>query len=144
MRVLQELGASVVVDDFGTGYSSLLHLKQLSSNDFKIDRSFVKGLGGHSYDTAMVASFISSAHSLIVRCVAKGVETVGQLQLFEQSGCDFATGYLFSSPVDEPTPGSTSTCRQRRTELYRHPKVAAPVLKNSRARTTPSCPRAGR
>jgi hypothetical protein len=64
---------------------------------------------------------ISRAHSLKVRCGAEGVETVGQLQLLEQPGCDVAQGYLFSSPVDDQTPGSTSTCRQRRTELHRHP-----------------------
>lgn len=96
MRVLQELGASVAIDHFGTGYSSLLHLKQLSANDFKIDRSFVEGLGGDSYDTVMVASLISRAHSLNVRCVAEDVETVGQLQLLEQPGCDVAQGYLCS------------------------------------------------
>ncbi len=51
----------------------------------------------------MVASLISLAHSLNVRCVAEGVETVGQLQLLKQLGCDSAQGYLFSRPVDEQT-----------------------------------------
>ncbi len=103
MRELRELGAGVAIDDFGTGYAPLLYLKQLSANDLKIDRSFVDGLGGGSYDTAMVASIISLAHSLNVRCVAEGVETVEQLQLLKQLGCDFAQGYLFSRPVNEQT-----------------------------------------
>jgi EAL domain-containing protein (putative c-di-GMP-specific phosphodiesterase class I) len=98
MRVLQELDACVVIADFGTGYSSLLHLEQLSANEFTIDRSFVEGLGGDSYDTAMVASLIFPAHSLNVRCVAEGIEAVGQLRLLEQPGCDVAQGYLFSAP----------------------------------------------
>ncbi|MBW3638872.1 MAG: EAL domain-containing protein, partial [Actinobacteria bacterium] len=100
MQQLQTLGAGVAIDDFGTGYSTLLYLKHLSANDLKIDRSFVRGLGVDSYDTAMVASLISLAHNLGVRCVAEGVETIEQFTLLEQLGCDFAQGYLFSRPVD--------------------------------------------
>lgn len=99
LRELQELGAGVAIDDFGTGYSSLLYLRYLSANDLKIDRSFISGLGRDSYDTAIVASLITLAHNLNVRCVAEGVETVAQHELLRQLGCDFAQGYLFGRPV---------------------------------------------
>ncbi len=97
LRELQRLGAGVALDDFGTGYAPLLYLKQLGADDLKIDRSFVSGLGKDVYDTAIVASLISLAHDLDVRCVAEGVETLEQLQ---QLGCDFAQGYLFCRPTD--------------------------------------------
>jgi EAL domain-containing protein (putative c-di-GMP-specific phosphodiesterase class I) len=100
LRELQALGAGVAIDDFGTGYAPLTYLKQLAADDLKIDRSFVRGLGTDSYDTAIVASLISLAHNLNVRCVAEGVETVEQLTLLQQLGCDFAQGFLFSRPVD--------------------------------------------
>lgn len=100
LQELQQLGAGVALDDFGTGYAPLLYLKQLGADDLKIDRSFVSGLGQDVYDTAIVASLISLAHNLGVRCVAEGVETLEQLGLLKQLGCDFAQGYLFCRPTD--------------------------------------------
>jgi EAL domain-containing protein (putative c-di-GMP-specific phosphodiesterase class I) len=99
LQALTAMGAGIAIDDFGTGYSSLLYLKHLPANDLKIDRSFVSGLGVDSHDTAIVASLISMAHNLDVRCVAEGVETEGQLELLTQLGCDLAQGYLFCAAV---------------------------------------------
>lgn len=101
MREVQALGAGVALDDFGTGYSSMLYLKSLGAGQLKIDRSFINGLGADPYDTAMVASLISLAHNLNVRCIAEGVETTEQRDLLRQLGCDLAQGYLFSRPVEE-------------------------------------------
>jgi diguanylate cyclase len=119
LRELQALGAGVAIDDFGTGYAPLTYLKQLAADDLKIDRSFVRGLRSNSYDTAIVASLISLAHNLNVRCVAEGVETVEQLTLLQQLGCDFAQGFLFSGPVDAMSLGGW---------LDRHLTAGAPDL----------------
>jgi EAL domain-containing protein (putative c-di-GMP-specific phosphodiesterase class I) len=100
LRELQRLGAGVALDDFGTGFAPLLYLKQLGADDLKIDRSFVGGLGKDECDIAIVASLISLAHNLDIRCVAEGVETLEQLELLQQLGCDFAQGYLFCRPTD--------------------------------------------
>jgi EAL domain-containing protein (putative c-di-GMP-specific phosphodiesterase class I) len=101
LRRLKELGARLAIDDFGTGYSTLLYLRQLPADLLKIDRSFISGLVGCPEDIALVASVISLAHNVNVRCVAEGVETAAQLGLLEQLGCDFAQGHLLSPPVDE-------------------------------------------
>ncbi len=106
LRQLQDLGAGVALDDFGTGYSSLIYLKHVSADDLKIDRSFIQGLGTDRIDTAIVTSLIRLAHELNVRCVAKGVETVEQLELLDSLGCNFAQGYLFSRPLDERALGA--------------------------------------
>lgn len=100
LREMQALGAGVAIDDFGTGYAPLTYLKRLAADDLKIDRSFVQGLGSDSCDTAIVASLISLAHNLNVRCIAEGVETVEQLARLQELGCDFAQGFLFSRPLD--------------------------------------------
>ena len=105
LHELRELGAAVALDDFGTGFCSVLYLKQLPIDDLKIDRAFISDLGDNAYGTALVASLISLAHSLNLRCVAEGVETVEQLQSLTELGCNFAQGYLFSRPVDEAALG---------------------------------------
>jgi EAL domain-containing protein (putative c-di-GMP-specific phosphodiesterase class I) len=102
LQRIKELGVGLSLDDFGTGYSSLLYLKHFPVDLIKIDKSFVRGLGTEADDTAIVASTVSLAHSIGVRCVAEGVETFDQLDLLRRLGCDYAQGYLFSRPLPRP------------------------------------------
>lgn len=99
LEAIKALGITLALDDFGIGYNSLLSLKNFPVDRIKIDRSFVAGLGVDGDDTAIVASTVSLAHSVGVKAVAEGVETVDQLTLLRQLGCDFAQGYLFSRPL---------------------------------------------
>ena len=99
LEAIKALGVTLALDDFGTGYSSLLYLKNFPLDRIKIDRSFVGGLGVDADDSAIVASTISLAHSVGVQVLAEGVETVDQLTLLRQMGCDFAQGHLFSRPL---------------------------------------------
>jgi diguanylate cyclase (GGDEF)-like protein/PAS domain S-box-containing protein len=99
LRDIKALGVAVALDDFGIGYSSLLYLKNFPVDRIKIDKSFIVGLGAHAPDTAIVASTISLGHNLGVQVVGEGVETVSQLNLLRQMGCDFAQGFLCSPPL---------------------------------------------
>jgi diguanylate cyclase (GGDEF)-like protein/PAS domain S-box-containing protein len=96
---LRRLGVRFSIDDFGTGYSSLSYLKRLPADAIKIDRSFVKGLGEHVEDTAVVRMIIELAHTLGLEIIAEGVETEEQATLLKEMGCDFAQGYHFSEPL---------------------------------------------
>jgi PAS domain S-box-containing protein len=125
LDAIKALGVSLALDDFGTGYSSLLYLRHFPVDRIKIDQSFVQGLGTNADDTAIVASTISLAHSIGVRCVAEGVETAGQLALLRQLGCDFAQGYLFSRPLTLEQlhlwlPGHAPSSRPEETDRILH------------------------
>jgi EAL domain-containing protein (putative c-di-GMP-specific phosphodiesterase class I) len=96
LSALKELGVDLAVDDLGTGSSALSYLKRFPIDVVKVDRSLVAGLGHDSDQSAVVASLISMAQAIGVRCVAEGVETADQLAVLRRLGCDLGQGYLFS------------------------------------------------
>ncbi len=99
LNALRDTGVQFSIDDFGTGYSSLSYLKRFPINSLKIDQSFVSGLADNRDDAAIVAAIISLGHSLGLKVIAEGVETVGQLEILREMDCDEMQGYLFSRPV---------------------------------------------
>jgi diguanylate cyclase (GGDEF)-like protein len=99
---LNQMGVSITVDDFGTGYSSLSYLARLPIQGVKIDQRFVHGLEKNRSDEAITQAIIALSHSLGLRVIAEGVETVAQYEFLRSHGCEEAQGYLISRPLEEP------------------------------------------
>lgn len=102
LHSLNALGVKISVDDFGTGYSSLSYLKTLPVNTLKIDRSFIDNLQSDESDQAISRAIIALGHSLNLRIIAEGVESIQQLDFLRQHHCDFSQGYYISKPLPEP------------------------------------------
>jgi diguanylate cyclase (GGDEF)-like protein len=99
---LKSTGVNLAIDDFGTGYSSLSYLRRFPVDVLKIDRAFVREMTVNADDASIVQGIIALAHSLRLKVVAEGVETIAQYDALEKLGCDLMQGYLWSPPVPAP------------------------------------------
>ena len=100
LRGLRDVGVQVGLDDFGTGYSSLSYLHRLPLHTLKIDRSFIHTAGEDEQNWQIVRSIVMLAHGLGMKVVAEGIETLEQRDHLAAMKCDFAQGYLLSTPFD--------------------------------------------
>ena len=100
---LKDLGVSIAIDDFGTGHSSLAYLKKFPINTLKIDKSFVMDIIDDEEDKIIAQTIISMAHSLGMKTVAEGVETLAHVNMLQNMDCDLLQGYYYSKaiPKDE-------------------------------------------
>ena len=107
-------GIGLAIDDFGTGYSSLMQLRHLPFTEVKIDQAFVADVARSRDCRLIIQTIIDLAHGLGLIATAEGVETVEQLRIVDELGCDVVQGYLISQPL-EPEKLKTwrDTFRQR-------------------------------
>lgn len=99
MMALAQLGVTFSLDDFGTGFSSFAHIQRLPISALKVDRSFVRNVVKNNEDGIIVKAMINLAHSLRLRVIAEGVETLDQIQFLWQHNCDQVQGFYFSPAV---------------------------------------------
>jgi len=96
---LKNEGFRPLLDDFGIGYAGLSHLAEIGVEGLKIDRSLISKIHSDPVSRRIVQAVISLCADLGYRVVAEGVETVEQLRVREDLGCETWQGYFFSKPV---------------------------------------------
>lgn len=96
---LRRMGVRLSVDDFGTGHASLHYLRQIPSDEVKIDRSFVANMIESAEDRTLVKTAIEMILSLGRIAVAEGVETEAVAKALIDLGCDKGQGYFFSRAI---------------------------------------------
>ncbi len=101
LQALADMGIAIALDDFGTGYSSFSYLKNMPVRTLKVDKSFVDEIGSKSKDYQITNSIIGMVHSLGIKTVVEGVESIEQYNILTEFGCDYIQGFLMSKPLKE-------------------------------------------
>jgi len=98
---LHQLGVELAVDDFGTGYSSLSYLRQFPIDRLKIDQSFIRNALVNNDDRMIAKTIITLGHSLNLKVIAEGVETVEHEEFLKAEGCDEVQGFKYTKPLPQ-------------------------------------------
>ena len=93
-------GIGLAIDDFGTGYSSLMQLRQLPFTEVQIDQAFVADAPTSRDSRLIIQTVAELARGLGLVTTAEGVETIDQLRVVRELGCDHVQGYLISPPLE--------------------------------------------
>jgi len=74
-------------------------LKHLPINRLKIDRSFVSDIDKPGSDRAIIQTIVGLSKALDLKIVAEGVETMQQLRVLQDIGCQEMQGFLLGRGV---------------------------------------------
>ncbi len=101
VAALQKVGMYTAVDDFGIGYSSLKLIKDIPWNILKVDKNFLPEEGESQDENVeiMYRYVVHMTRDLGIECVTEGVETVEQVRILRENGCEIAQGFLFDMPL---------------------------------------------
>ncbi|MHA7818687.1 MAG: putative bifunctional diguanylate cyclase/phosphodiesterase [Erythrobacter sp.] len=98
---LAEIGVRFALDDFGTGYSSLGYINSFPFSKIKVDRSFVSGAQVGKKSDAIIRAVAEMGNTLGMDIVAEGLETIEQVQVVRDAGCNLGQGFYFSRAVPD-------------------------------------------
>ena len=68
-------------------------------DEIKLDRFFIKNGISAERDRLILAQVIKIAKSLGMKIVQEGVETIGEVDMLRELGCDVVQGYYYSKPL---------------------------------------------
>ena len=101
-KLLQQLSSSGVplcLDDFGTGTSSLASLARFPLAGLRLAPQLVHEIE-EDVPRALASGIIATGHSLGLKIVAEGVDTMQQQARLLEIGCDYGQGARFFGAMD--------------------------------------------
>ncbi|MEQ8738914.1 MAG: EAL domain-containing protein, partial [Hoeflea sp.] len=96
---IRALGVRISLDDFGSGYSSLGYLNQLPFDQLKVDRCFITDIDQDVRKQKVLHGIVGLARGLGFQIVVEGTETIEEVAVAEEMGCDAVQGYYFARPA---------------------------------------------
>ena len=98
-KELRKAGFLCSIDDFGTGYSTYNVLKLLDMDEIKLDKFFLDKGAHTEVDRLILDSVITMGKKMKLKVTQEGVETLEDLELLREEGCNVIQGYYFARPM---------------------------------------------
>jgi predicted signal transduction protein with EAL and GGDEF domain len=98
LRLLRDAGFRIAIDDFGIGYTPLLQMIDYPVDKVKLDKELVSRVTGERY-RQLLAPTVELCHLQNIRVTAEGVESISQVAVLSEAGCDFFQGYSIATPM---------------------------------------------
>jgi diguanylate cyclase (GGDEF)-like protein/PAS domain S-box-containing protein len=99
---VRALGCKVALDDFGAGFTTFRHLRSLTIDIVKIDRSFVSGAWRSEESRVFLQTLLGLAKTFGMEVVAEGVEDAEDEEFLIAEGFDCLQGWHIGRPQLEP------------------------------------------
>ena len=96
----QQAGILFAIDDFGSAYSGLQLLLKYPADVIKLDRNLLCEIKSSEQKKNFLMSIVYACHRFGKKVCMEGVETVEELRITCQSGCDYVQGFYFYKPMD--------------------------------------------
>lgn len=96
----KQMGMRMALDDFGVGYSSLEMLVKYPANIVKLDRSLMKKMSDSDDITDFITTLVYACHKFGKLVCVEGVESLEELKIVTDAGCDIIQGYYFYKPLE--------------------------------------------
>ena len=96
---LKEEGFKLLMDDFGSGYSSLNILLETPFDVIKLDKKFIENMMLSEKGHMILEQVVSMSERLGLGLLAEGVETIEQVNVLRNIGCDHVQGYYYAKPM---------------------------------------------
>nr|WP_229204326.1 GGDEF domain-containing phosphodiesterase [Campylobacter anatolicus] len=98
--VFKQSGIGVSVDDFGASFSSFNYIKKYMITRLKISKELVDNIATSEFDKAVINMIISLTKTINIKTLAEGVESIIQLKILKDLGCDEIQGFIWGRAVN--------------------------------------------
>ncbi len=96
---LRKNGFKCAIDDFGAGYSSIGILKELPIDELKLDMFLLNPTDNPKNDKALIDLIVKIGKAFDMKVTQEGVETLEQLEMLKEMGCDLIQGFYYAKPM---------------------------------------------
>ncbi len=100
LDLIREMGIDIEIDDFGSGHASIIGLMQIAPSALKIDKRIVLPVARDDRSRNLVRAIVEIAETLGIATVAEGVETIEQVHILRDMGCDVLQGFHYAPALD--------------------------------------------
>ena len=102
MDRLQPRGIAFALDDFGASNFSFRYFREFLFDAAKIDGQFIRGIGDHPDNQALVRALVAVAREFEILVTAESVESKRDAEFLAANGVNCMQGFLFGAPSVTP------------------------------------------